>query len=54
MGADLGETGIPVEFVRNNNPKVAGYVREIFYVRYIDWYAYICANRYSKGSSELT
>lgn len=50
MGADLGETGIPVEFVRNNNPKVAGYVREIFYVRYIDWYAYICANRYSKGS----
>ena len=38
MGSDLGETGIPVEFVRDNKPKVAGLVREIFYVRYIDWY----------------
>ena len=37
MGADLGETGIPVEFVRSN-PKVSGHIREIFYVRYIDWY----------------
>ena len=37
MGSDLGETGIPVEFIRNN-PKVSGMVREIFYVRYIDWY----------------
>ena len=38
MGADLGATGIPVEFKRNN-PKVHGEIREIFYVRYIDWYA---------------
>ena len=37
MGADLGETGIPVEFARSNS-KVAGHLREIFYVRYIDWY----------------
>ncbi|KAL9584449.1 MAG: hypothetical protein Q9212_002115 [Teloschistes hypoglaucus] len=40
MGADLGQTGIPVEFVRSN-PKVSGTAdnqnREIFYVRYIDW-----------------
>jgi bacteriorhodopsin len=36
MGADLGETGIAPEFVRTN-PKVAGNLREIFYVRYIDW-----------------
>ena len=39
MGSDLGETGIAVEFVRDNKPKVAGVIREIFYVRYIDWYA---------------
>ena len=37
MGADLGETGIAVEFIRTN-PKVSGKLREIFYVRYIDWY----------------
>ena len=43
MGADLGMTPIPVEFVRANNPKVSGSgnnhngLREIFYVRYIDW-----------------
>ena len=37
MGADLGETGITVEFVRTNS-KVSGTIREIFYVRYIDWY----------------
>ncbi|KAL8694256.1 MAG: hypothetical protein Q9218_001082 [Villophora microphyllina] len=40
MGSDLGQTGIPVEFVRSN-PKVSGMGtnqnREIFYVRYIDW-----------------
>ncbi|MCJ1452242.1 ion channel activity [Mycoblastus sanguinarius] len=36
MGADLGETGIKPEFMRSN-PKVAGNLREIFYVRYIDW-----------------
>lgn len=43
MGADLGMTPIQVEFVRPNNPKVSGTgdnhngLREIFYVRYIDW-----------------
>ncbi|KAL8645207.1 MAG: hypothetical protein Q9226_007403 [Calogaya cf. arnoldii] len=42
MGADLGQTPIPVEFERSN-PKVSGTAgvdnqnREIFYVRYIDW-----------------
>lgn len=36
MGADLGETGIKPEFIRTNS-KVAGNLREIFYVRYIDW-----------------
>ncbi len=36
MGADLGETGITPEFIRTN-PKVSGSLREIFYVRYIDW-----------------
>lgn len=36
MGADLGQTGIRVEFMRSN-PKVSGELREIFYVRYIDW-----------------
>ena len=37
MGADLGETGIKPEFIRSD-PKVSGQLREIFYVRYIDWY----------------
>ena len=36
MGADLGQTGIAPEFPRSD-PKVHGSVREIFYVRYIDW-----------------
>ena len=36
MGADLGQTGIAPEFMRNN-AKVSGHLREIFYVRYIDW-----------------
>lgn len=36
MGADLGETGVQVEFVRSNS-KVSGNIREVFYVRYIDW-----------------
>ena len=40
MGADLGETGIKPEFIRTNS-KVSGTLREIFYVRYIDWYVYI-------------
>ncbi|KAI4136494.1 MAG: hypothetical protein LQ341_005586 [Variospora aurantia] len=40
MGSDLGQTPIPVEFVRSD-PKVSGTPtnqnREIFYVRYVDW-----------------
>ncbi|KAL8941557.1 MAG: hypothetical protein Q9211_001773 [Gyalolechia sp. 1 TL-2023] len=43
MGSDLGQTPIEVEFKRSN-PKVSGTAtnqnREIFYVRYIDWYGY--------------
>lgn len=46
MGSDLGETGIVVEFMRSN-PKVHGTVREIFYVRYIDWCVYFFALFYS-------
>ncbi|RDW75708.1 bacteriorhodopsin [Coleophoma crateriformis] len=37
MGSNLGWTPIDVEFVRSN-PVVAGINREIFYVRYIDWF----------------
>lgn len=41
MASNLGYAAIPVEFVRSN-PKVAGAgglnFREIFYVRYIDWF----------------
>ena len=37
MASNLGWTPITVEFVRHN-PKVHGFAREIFYVRYIDWY----------------
>ena len=37
MGSNLGWTGIQVEFLRSD-PKVAGNVRQIFYVRYIDWF----------------
>ena len=36
MGADLGQTGIRPEYIRSD-PKVSGQLREIFYVRYIDW-----------------
>lgn len=36
MGSNLGWTAIQVEFERSN-PKVAGNLRQIFYVRYIDW-----------------
>lgn len=39
MGSNLGQTGIPVQYIRDN-PKVGGLEggnREIFYVRYIDW-----------------
>ncbi|KAK4624296.1 hypothetical protein CLAFUW4_05506 [Fulvia fulva] len=37
MGSDLGWTPIDVEFVREGNG-VGGTNREIFYVRYIDWF----------------
>ena len=37
MGSNLGFTPIAVEFMRSN-PRVHGTYREIFYVRYIDWY----------------
>lgn len=38
MGANLGWTAIQVEFYRPTHPKVAGNLRQIFYVRYIDWF----------------
>jgi bacteriorhodopsin len=37
MASNLGYTPIAVEFQRSN-PLVAGMYREIFYVRYIDWF----------------
>ena len=37
MASNLGYAAIAVEFQRSN-PKVAGNLREIFYVRYIDWF----------------
>ncbi|TKA65137.1 hypothetical protein B0A55_12325 [Friedmanniomyces simplex] len=37
MGSNLGWTPIDVEFLRANS-KVQGINREIFYVRYIDWF----------------
>jgi bacteriorhodopsin len=37
MASNLGYVGIIAEFQRSN-PKVAGVYREIFYVRYIDWF----------------
>lgn len=37
MASNLGWTGIAVEF-RRSNPKVSGDIRQIFYVRYIDWF----------------
>ncbi|KIW15262.1 hypothetical protein PV08_05307 [Exophiala spinifera] len=36
MGSNLGWTAIQVEFERSD-PKVSGNMRQIFYVRYIDW-----------------
>jgi bacteriorhodopsin len=37
MGSNLGWTAIEVEFLRSN-AKVHGDMRQIFYVRYIDWF----------------
>lgn len=37
MASNLGWTAIRVEFPRTN-PKVSGDLRQIFYVRYIDWF----------------
>lgn len=36
MGSNLGWTGIQVEFERSKSV-VSGNIRQIFYVRYIDW-----------------
>lgn len=38
MGSNLGWAAIQVEFQRPGNAKVAGNMRQIFYVRYIDWF----------------
>ncbi|KAI9851044.1 MAG: ion channel activity [Thelocarpon superellum] len=38
MASNLGWVPVNVEFQRFNNSKVAGFNREIFYVRYIDWF----------------
>ncbi|KAI9841283.1 MAG: ion channel activity [Sclerophora amabilis] len=38
MASNLGWTPINVEFQRLGDMKVSGYTREIFYVRYIDWF----------------
>ncbi|MCJ1367414.1 ion channel activity [Acarospora aff. strigata] len=37
MASNLGWTPIRPQFIRSN-PKVSGLYREIFYVRYIDWF----------------
>jgi len=37
MGSNLGFTPIEVEY-RRSNPKVSGMFREIFWVRYVDWF----------------
>jgi bacteriorhodopsin len=37
MASGLGFTPIAVEYMRSN-PRVSGTYREIFYVRYIDWF----------------
>lgn len=36
MGSNLGWTAIQVEFQRSD-PKVSGLMRQVFYVRYLDW-----------------
>ncbi len=36
-GSNLGWAAIPVQFLRSD-PKVGGLTRQIFYVRYIDWF----------------
>lgn len=38
MASNLGWVGIDIEFIRDT-AQASGTVREIFYVRYIDWYA---------------
>lgn len=38
MGSNLGFTPIEVEWFRSRSPTVRGRFREIFYVRYIDWF----------------
>jgi bacteriorhodopsin len=41
MASNLGWTPIDVEWHRPVGSKVHGVNREIFYVRYIDWYVHI-------------
>ncbi len=36
LASNLGWTAVNVEF-RRSSPRVRGFNREIFYVRYIDW-----------------
>lgn len=48
MASNLGWASIFVEFFRGG--KVAGNTREIFYVRYIDWYVSSCPLTFSKRS----
>ena len=38
MASNLGWTAVTVEFIRSDH-KVAGITRQVFYARYIDWYA---------------
>ena len=37
MASNLGWAAIPVEFQRHSNHLVSGDMRQVFYVRYIDW-----------------
>lgn len=58
MASNLGYAAIPVEFIRSN-PKVAGMngqnYREIFYVRYIDWFVTTPVSYHAQSSdSRLT
>lgn len=47
MGSNLGMTPIEVEFQHpcSTGPRVCGNLREVFWVRYVDWYAMIFRQR---------
>jgi bacteriorhodopsin len=38
LASNLGFTGVAVEFVRYNDSRVAGFVRQVFWVRYIQYF----------------